>query len=562
MKAEIILTDNNINIDLNEPTIDVSTEDGFSVTIIGGVGPQGNRGPEGPKGEKGDDYVLTEEDKDDIAGMAAEKVAVPVRDVQIDDASILSDGIANIPVAEKESQVGLLRIHNRGLIFYPDPFDNTKKVLAINAASASAIKGGQSYWDPLIPQRQHMSVFYGLAKAAGVDMASSSNPVGTYTDEAKTAIRAMLDVPPTEDIPSVPVEDVRISGVSIVKDGIADLPIAIEVPGVVRIGATAYGLTIVNNPNHQDYGIVKLFPANDTDIKSGTRASRAIDPAHQHQAVFYGLAKAAGDDTQKESENAVGTYTEAAKTAIRGMLDAVGSEDYATSAKAGVIKVNPTYGTDVTGGGSILTLAPATLSGIKNGTSSARPITPQNQHQAVFYGLAKIAGQDEKNSELTVGQYTEAAKIAIRAMLGALGVEDIPAIPVQDVQINRSSILDNGVANIPIATDAVPGAARFHADYGLAINGSNPVRIISASSARIKAGAHEYTPIVPYRQHESTFYGLAKAAGDVTQSQSSNAVGTYTEEAKTAIRTMLGLDDQSIVDIVQLGLPAAEEVAW
>ena len=79
MKAEIILTDNNINIDLNEPTIDVSTEDGFSVTIIGGVGPQGNRGPEGPKGEKGDDYVLTEEDKDDIAGMAAEKVAVPVR---------------------------------------------------------------------------------------------------------------------------------------------------------------------------------------------------------------------------------------------------------------------------------------------------------------------------------------------------------------------------------------------------------------------------------------------------------------------------------------------------
>ena len=70
MKAEIILTDNNINIDLNEPTIDVSTEDGFSVTIIGGVGPQGNRGP---KGEKGDDYVLTEEDKDDIAGLAAEK---------------------------------------------------------------------------------------------------------------------------------------------------------------------------------------------------------------------------------------------------------------------------------------------------------------------------------------------------------------------------------------------------------------------------------------------------------------------------------------------------------
>ena len=35
------------------------------------------------------------------------------------------------------------------------------------------------------------------------------------------------------------------------------------------------------------------------------------------------------------------------------------------------------------------------------------------------------------------------------------------------------------------------------------------------------------------------FYGLAKAAGDATQSASSNAVGTYTEDAKSAISEML-----------------------
>lgn len=45
--------------------------------------------------------------------------------------------------------------------------------------------------------------------------------------------------------------------------------------------------------------------------------------------------------------------------------------------------------------------------------------------------------------------------------------------------------------------------------------------------------------VAPYTQHESTFYGLAKAAGDTTQSQSSNTVGTYTESAKSAISTML-----------------------
>ena len=37
------------------------------------------------------------------------------------------------------------------------------------------------------------------------------------------------------------------------------------------------------------------------------------------------------------------------------------------------------------------------------------------------------------------------------------------------------------------------------------------------------------------------FYGLAKIAGDTTQAASSNPVGTYTEQAKIAIKTMLGI---------------------
>lgn len=43
------------------------------------------------------------------------------------------------------------------------------------------------------------------------------------------------------------------------------------------------------------------------------------------------------------------------------------------------------------------------------------------------------------------------------------------------------------------------------------------------------------------------FYGLAKAAGDTTQSASSNTVGAYTDDAKTAIRAMLGIDTASLV---------------
>ena len=67
---------------------------------------------------------------------------------------------------------------------------------------------------------------------------------------------------------------------------------------------------------------------------------------------------------------------------------------------------------------------------------------------------------------------------------------------------------------------------------------------------------------MPVKQHRSVFYGLACAAGDTTQSESSNPVGQYTDEAKAAIRAMLGMSDSDIIDIVRAGLPAAEEVPW
>ena len=60
-----------------------------------------------------------------------------------------------------------------------------------------------------------------------------------------------------------------------------------------------------------------------------------------------------------------------------------------------------------------------------------------------------------------------------------------------------------------------------------------------------------------------TFYGLAKAAGDTTQASSSNAVGTYTDDAKTAIQTMIGVPTMSdIITAVQASYDAAEGVSF
>lgn len=116
---------------------------------------------------------------------------------------------------------------------------------------------------------------------------------------------------------------------------------------------------------------------------------------------------------------------------------------------------------------------------------------------------------------------------------------------VKDVQINGSSIVQNGIANVPIANaQDVLGLTRYGTGWtGILVNSTGYPYIARASDTQVKTGTDTYKPIVSGIQHQAVFYGLAKAAGDTTQSASSNAVGTYTDDAKTAIQTMLGVEN-------------------
>ena len=121
-------------------------------------------------------------------------------------------------------------------------------------------------------------------------------------------------------------------------------------------------------------------------------------------------------------------------------------------------------------------------------------------------------------------------------------IAELVDIPVDDVQINGTSIVENGVANVPMADDSNLGAVTVNGSYGIGRFGTNGALYINApTSTYIKSGTNSYRPIVPKFQHESVFYGLAKSAGDATQSSSSNAMGVYTEDAKIAIQKMLGI---------------------
>ena len=115
---------------------------------------------------------------------------------------------------------------------------------------------------------------------------------------------------------------------------------------------------------------------------------------------------------------------------------------------------------------------------------------------------------------------------------------------VTDVQVNGTSVVTDGVANVPIMSSSRLGVAKVNNGYGTSVY-NNTIIISRAEDAQVKDPSRSYSsykPIVPYIQHASTFYGLAKASGDTTQSASSNPVGQYTDDAKSAIQTMLGVE--------------------
>lgn len=109
---------------------------------------------------------------------------------------------------------------------------------------------------------------------------------------------------------------------------------------------------------------------------------------------------------------------------------------------------------------------------------------------------------------------------------------------ISDVQIDGTSIVTDGVANIPIAGSGIKGVVSVINSYGLNVVNGN-IAINRATGYDFQNANNNFRPIVTSEQHNSVFYGLAKASGDTTQSQSSNAVGNYTEDAKSAISEML-----------------------
>lgn len=124
---------------------------------------------------------------------------------------------------------------------------------------------------------------------------------------------------------------------------------------------------------------------------------------------------------------------------------------------------------------------------------------------------------------------------------------------VSDVQIEGTSILVNGVANIPVAGDNF-GVVKLldNGVYGVKLSSkANPYLIITTSVLNeYKAGGYTYKAVTIANQHASTFYGLAKASG-TDEKNSTLPLGQYTEGAQASIQRMIGLGDikESVEDL-------------
>ncbi len=116
------------------------------------------------------------------------------------------------------------------------------------------------------------------------------------------------------------------------------------------------------------------------------------------------------------------------------------------------------------------------------------------------------------------------------------------AEPVTDVRVDGTSISSNGIANIPKASSSVLGLVKV-GNYGVNMDSAGNLGISYASPTIIKGGGSTFASITTTYQHESTFYGLAKAAGADRKDIANTTVGTYPDAQKAAIQKMLGISD-------------------
>lgn len=140
---------------------------------------------------------------------------------------------------------------------------------------------------------------------------------------------------------------------------------------------------------------------------------------------------------------------------------------------------------------------------------------------------------------------------------GGTKLATVDDVTVTDVQVNSTSVVSNGVANVPIMGNGQFGVAKIFyptSASGIYVDSSGNIDINAADYATIKRGTATSRPAPIRYLPEAIYFGLAKLAGADMASVTGETVGVYPAAQKAAIQSMLGIDLSSIAQQVEIPL--------
>ena len=252
-----------------------------------------------------------------------------------------------------------------------------------------------------------------------------------------------------------------------------------------------------------------------TNGRDGQKGQDGQDGADAYVWIRYAAAQPAADADMKTTPDAwIGIYSGDAATApehytdyawykIKGepgpvqdvqingisiLQSGIAKIPKASSNAVGALKTNAWYGTAMDN--DTLYINGASANDEKSGTQEYKPVTPSSQHISAFYGLAKVAGADMKNSSNPVGTFTDAAKVAIQKMLG---IYEAPWELINEVTVAADS------TEIKITTDA----------YGEPFKLTSLIAIFTAGASTTGARDNFYVNSVMKKKNVETTVSLA-----------------------------------------------------
>ena len=94
---------------------------------------------------------------------------------------------------------------------------------------------------------------------------------------------------------------------------------------------------------------------------------------------------------------------------------------------------------------------------------------------------------------------------------------------ISDIQINGSTIVSSGVANIPKAAQNILGVSSINSTAGIAISSSGGLYINKATDAEIETKTNTYKPLVPANLDKAVAEGISNNSITLTETQKKKA---------------------------------------